>query len=68
METKQLNKRNAHKAFRFLATVLTISGLFSFALADESSANTAAGGTVSVPSSVDAAAMLGSFICSLTGR
>ena len=42
METKQLNKGNAHKAFRFLATVLTISGLFSFALADESSANTAA--------------------------
>ncbi len=62
METKQLNKGNAHKAFRFLATVLTISGLFSFALADESSANTAVGGTVSVPSSVDAAAMLGSFI------
>ena len=30
METKQLNKVNANKAFRFLATVLAISGLFSF--------------------------------------
>ena len=65
METKQLNKVNAHKAFRFLATVLTISGLFSFALADgENGGNNTAGGggTVSVPSTVDAAAMLGSFI------
>ena len=52
METKQLNKGNAHKAFRFLATVLTISGLFSFALADK----------VTVPDTVDATSMLGTFI------
>ena len=52
METKQLHKGDAHKAFRFLVTVLAISGLFSFALAEK----------VTVPDTVDATSMLGTFI------
>ncbi len=52
METTKLNKKNAYRVFKALATVLIISGLFSFGLAE----------TVTVPDTVDATSMLGTFI------
>ena len=35
METTKLNKKNAFMVFKVLTTVLIISGLFSFALAEQ---------------------------------
>ena len=52
METTKLNKKNAYRVFKVLTTVLIISRLFSFALAE----------TVTVPDTVDATSMLGTFI------
>ena len=52
METTKLNKKNAYRVFKALTTVLAISGLFSFALAEQ----------VTVPDTVDATSMLGTFI------